>query len=191
MNDKYFEGILQLRNPSSEIMDFVNTRLKKEGVFVAKTVSHKRGIDLFVSSNRFILRLGKKLSVNYGGILKTSRKLHTRDSQTSKDLFRVTVFVEFPKIINGDIIKVKSELVKVSSIGRTIKGTSLKTGKRISVPKDDYKVLEKHKTSVSKVHPAVEVLHPESYESVKTQNHKDIQVGEKVIVVIDSGIWIV
>ena len=91
-NPQYFEGILQLRNPNEECMNFVMNQFKKnDKVWIAKVEKLKTGIDLYVSSNRFILSLGKKLKKSFKGELKTSRKHHTQNRLTSRKVYRVTV----------------------------------------------------------------------------------------------------
>lgn len=91
-NPQYFEGILQLRNPNEEVLNFIRNQFKNnEKAWIAKTEGLKTGIDFYVSSNRFLLSLGKKLKKSFKGELKTSRKLHTQNRLTSKRVYRVTV----------------------------------------------------------------------------------------------------
>ena len=92
MDHNYYEGILQLRNPNEEVINFVRNQFKNnEKVWIAKQEKLKTGIDLYVSSNKFLLSLGKKLKKSFKGELKTSRKLHSRNRVTSKNIYRVTV----------------------------------------------------------------------------------------------------
>ena len=92
MDQSYYEGTLQLRNPNEEVLNFISNQFKKnEKVWIAKQEKLKTGIDLYISSNRFLLSLGKKLKKSFKGELKTSRTLHTKHRLTSKDIYRVTV----------------------------------------------------------------------------------------------------
>jgi len=92
MDPNYYEGILQLRNPNEEVVNFVRNQFKNnEKVWIAKQENLKTGIDLYISSNKFLLALGKKLKNSFKGELKTSRKLHSRNRVTSKNIYRVTV----------------------------------------------------------------------------------------------------
>lgn len=91
-NFQYYEGILQLRNPNKEVINFIGNQFKNnEKVWIAKQQKLKTGIDLYVSSNKFLLVLAKKLKKSFKGELKTSRKLHSRNKLTSKNVYRVTV----------------------------------------------------------------------------------------------------
>jgi len=92
MNPQYYEGILQLRNPNKEVINFIRNQFKNnEKAHIAKQEKLKTGIDLYISSNKFLLALGKKLKKSFNGELKTSRKLHSQSRLTSKKVYRVTV----------------------------------------------------------------------------------------------------
>jgi len=92
MDHNYYEGKLQLRNPNEEVLNFIRNQFRNnEKVWIAKEERLKTGIDLYISSNRFLLSLGKKLKKSFKGELKTSRKLFSKSRITSKQLYRVTV----------------------------------------------------------------------------------------------------
>ena len=91
-NQQYFEGILQLRNPDDELIDFIKNQFENNPhVWIAKEERLKNGIDIYVSSNRFLLALGKKIKKKVKGELKTSKRLYGVDRQTSKLRYRATV----------------------------------------------------------------------------------------------------
>ena len=90
----YFEAILQLRNPKSEIIDFINKALEKEkskGVFLTKEEEVTNGIDYYITSKRFASKLGRLLKKKFKGELKLSPRLFTKDWLTSKDVYRLSV----------------------------------------------------------------------------------------------------
>ena len=133
----YYQGILQLRDVNDEILNFVANQIKKrEDVAVTKAVKLQNGIDLYITSQKFIRILGKKLRDSFGGEIKVSAKLHTR-SKTGKDLFRVNVFFRLPKYKRGDIIEIRGDKVKLLQTGNRIFALDLKTGKRIKIRNDD------------------------------------------------------
>ena len=190
--NQYFEGTLQLRNPSKGVLDFIDASLIKSKVSVAKTIRHKNGMDMYLSSNKFVLKLAKQLHDRFGSTNKISRKIFTRDKQTSKEVYRLTVLTEFPMITKGDVVRFQTGIVHVSSVTKKVTGVNLSTGKKCSTKyTKDLKPLKKHKTTVSKVWPSLEVLHPETYQSVRTENTKKVSLGEKVSVVISDGVWVV
>jgi len=88
----YYQAIIQLRPANERLIEYTLNYLKnKEDVTIAKREKLKTGIDLYISSNRVALALGKRLKQVFPGELTLSRELHTRDRQTSRDLYRVTV----------------------------------------------------------------------------------------------------
>ena len=92
MHKDYYEAIIQLRPYKKEVLDFVRNKIaKRKNVFISKETELKTGIDLYISSQKFARALGKKLKKSFKGELKTTRKLFSRNRQTSKDIYRVTV----------------------------------------------------------------------------------------------------
>jgi len=91
-SSSYYEAILQLRPDNDEVRRFVVNRLKeRKNLFISKAVKTKTGVDLYLSDQRFARALGKKLKKSFKGKLIMSRTLHTRNKQTSKNVYRVTV----------------------------------------------------------------------------------------------------
>ncbi len=88
----YFEAVIQLRNPTEELISFIRNQIKKRGnVFVAKEDIEKYGVDIYISDQRFARALGNKMKRAFKGELITSRRIFTRSRQTSRDVYRVTV----------------------------------------------------------------------------------------------------
>ncbi|MBU1103947.1 MAG: 60S ribosomal export protein NMD3 [Nanoarchaeota archaeon] len=87
----YYEAIIQLRPPTEEIIAFIKNQCKKRKEAITKIVTLKTGIDLYITSQKFARTLGAKLKRNFGGELKITKKIHTKDRQTSKDIYRATI----------------------------------------------------------------------------------------------------
>ncbi len=91
-NNRYYEAILQLRPNNLLLILFVKDQLaKRKNVFVAKEISNKYGVDLYLTDKQFAREIAKKLKQNFDGTIKTSAALYTRDRQTSKLVYRITV----------------------------------------------------------------------------------------------------
>jgi NMD protein affecting ribosome stability and mRNA decay len=134
---QYFEGTLQLRNPTQEIIDFVADAVDKRGnVWIAKTKKVKNGIDLYLSSNKFLREIGRKLKSRFGGQLITSRSLFSQDHMTSKRVYRGCVLFRHYDVKIGDVIDVRGDKIKVLSLGNDIFGKDIKTGKKVYVKFD-------------------------------------------------------
>lgn len=94
--DRYYEAIIQLRNPNQEAVNCViNAIRKRKDVFIAKQVDHKTGIDLYISSQKFARVIGKLLKKSFKGELVESKKLYGQDRQSSRILYRGTVLFRF------------------------------------------------------------------------------------------------
>ena len=133
----YYQGILQLRDINEEVVSFVYNQIKKRGnIAITKTVKFPNGLDLYITSQKFIRILGKKLKDSFGGELKVSSKLHTRSKQ-GKDLYRVNVFFKLAKYKKGDVVSVRGDDVRLISIGKKIFARNLKTGKKITIRSSD------------------------------------------------------
>lgn len=137
----YFQGILQLRDVNDEIMAFVHNQIKKrkDEVAVTKTVSFPNGVDLYITSQKFIRILGKKLKENFGGELKVSEKLHTRNKQ-GKDLYRINVLFRLLKYNVGNIVNIRGEDVRIISMRSKIFGKSVKTGRKMTIRSRDLRL---------------------------------------------------
>ncbi len=107
---EYFEGTLQLRETTPEVVDFVVADVAaQDGVFIAKQTGSRGSIDMKISSARYLRRLGKKLDQRFRGELTITSKLFTRNKQTSKEVHRVTVLFKLRNYNVGDIIEELNE----------------------------------------------------------------------------------
>ncbi len=89
---RYYEAIIQLRPDEEKIVSYVYNFLKdKPYAKITQEKQLKSGRDLYITSKKAAMALGKRLKEVFPGELTLSRTLHTRDRQTSKDLYRVTV----------------------------------------------------------------------------------------------------
>ena len=141
MQPGYFEAILQIRNPTPELREYVMQQLKQHKVHIAKERKYAHGFDLYCSSRRFLLTLGQLLRDNYSGELKISRQLFTRNRQTSRDVHRVTVLFSFHDLHHGRIYLYRGEQVRVFGMGKKVSVKYVKTGKKALLYYEDLKPL--------------------------------------------------
>jgi NMD protein affecting ribosome stability and mRNA decay len=91
---KYFEGVLQLRDVDEKVLDYVAKDIESNadnGVFVKEIIEHKTGMDLQVTSRKYLMGLGKKLRKRFGGTVKRTSRLFSKSRETSKEIHRLTV----------------------------------------------------------------------------------------------------
>lgn len=116
----YFQGILQIRNPSPEIIQFVKKQFDKSEHFIAREVKVRGGIDFYSSNNRFSKKLGRQMYEQFGGEFKESAKLFTRNRITGKNVYRVNILYRVPDIMKGDIVKIDGKTVRIQSLKKDV-----------------------------------------------------------------------
>jgi len=194
----YYEGILQVRNVNDEIIRFIEKYAengKNRGFFITNCAGVRNGMDFYMTHQNKILALARKLQMIFGGILKISAKIQTRDAQKGREVFRTTVYFCALPFKKGDYIVFDDRLYYVTNVGKKINAIDIENGKRNLF---DYKegmqitVLEKKKTKVTKIRPRIEILDPWTYQSVHVENEKKVTPGENIQVVEKNGkFWIV
>src|SRR3989338_7479568 len=131
MHTGYFEGTLQLRNPNQEVLKFIDDSMNDyPEVFISKKKNEPEGIDLYFSSNKFLIRLGHQLQKKFGGELKINPRIFSMDRQTGKNIYRMNVFYRFPRFRKGYSIKVRGEDYKVLLVTKKVYAQNLKTGQK-------------------------------------------------------------
>ena len=135
----YYEGTLQLRNPTKELIRAAKSLIESNRlIFIAKEAKVVNGVDFFLSSQKQMQIIAKRLQMRFGGEMKISRKLFTVKRLTSKRVYRVTVMLRLPKFKVGDVVKTRGRLIRVKQIGKKVFGVDVDTGKKITV---DYKYI--------------------------------------------------
>ncbi|MBW2978438.1 hypothetical protein KY331_06345 [Candidatus Woesearchaeota archaeon] len=138
---QYYEGILQLRNPSKDVFEFLKELVgEREKVNIVKEEKIANGFDLYFDNQRYMISIGRKLQKRFGGELKITRKLFTLNKISGKRVYRVNVLFRLPSFKVGDVINFKGKEIKVKAIGNKIFGFEIDTGKKISVAYKDIKI---------------------------------------------------
>ena len=133
----YFQGILQLRNVNNDVLDFVRQQVnKRDDVAITKVVKQPNGYDYYITSQKYLQTIGKKLRESFGGFLKTSSRLHTR-SRTGKDLYRVNVLFKMSKYKVGSIVNVRGDDYKILRMGFRIFAKEVRTGRKKTLRVED------------------------------------------------------
>lgn len=96
--DQYFEAKFQLRPYDENVLKFVYNLIDKGNVLISKEVKSKTGIDLYLTSKKFmIMILQKQLRKHFEGEFKLTRSLFGVDRKTSKQLYRSTLLFRLKK----------------------------------------------------------------------------------------------
>jgi nonsense-mediated mRNA decay protein 3 len=177
---EYYEGILQLRRPSEEVFAYIERELKKigkKGVFITKTVETKDGVDLYFTKKEAMKILAYKLPNQFGGQISVNPQLFTHNHQTSKDVYRLNILVEFPKFTINSVVSYtknkNSYLARIMKMGKIIQGKNLLTGKLVSFELkfiDEIEVYDVKESRVVQTMPELLVMDPETYQSEMPTN---------------------
>jgi NMD protein affecting ribosome stability and mRNA decay len=184
LGTQYFEGVLQIRNSNKEKDKVINSELAREakrGNAVNKTVNHPKGVDLYMTHRRSLPKLAQRIVEKLGGLYTLNAKLFSHNHQTGKEIYRLNVLLELPEFDVGNVFYAKKKYLLVESLRKNISCKNLLTGKKVmftyknykkAMDKDNesYKKFEVKQTSIIRLHPHQEVLHPENYQPVKVLN---------------------
>jgi NMD protein affecting ribosome stability and mRNA decay len=104
---EYYEAVLQVRDATPELIGKIQKLLETQKIHrsINKHEAYESGGDYFFSNKRIAQQVGKTLRSKFGGTLEASKRLFTRDRQTSKDVYRTTVLYRAPKNEEVRIIK--------------------------------------------------------------------------------------
>ncbi|MBS1266349.1 MAG: hypothetical protein MAG795_00316 [Candidatus Woesearchaeota archaeon] len=169
----YFEAKVQIRNTDKSVLNIIKDPNK-----IKET---KNGFDIYLASTKQARAIAKQLE-NMGAETKYTTRLHTRDRHTGKEVRRLTILAKMPDYKVGDIVRVDKKPYKILEFNPlTIK--SIVTGK-ITSKTGEIKKLKIYKTKITKTHPELEALHPNTYQSTKIENPIDLNLNQNVKVVL-------
>lgn len=208
---QYFEGVLQLQNPSEKVFDFISKQMElmsPKGVFITKTVDTKKGVDLYFTNKNPMRIIAQRLVSKFGGKLDENAQLFSHNHLTSRDIFRLNILVELPEFTIGDVVefnltRVRGEdlrhVIQATKMGKIIQGTDLLSGKQFAFELKSAKDINKVKilqTTVVSKQPEIQVLHPETYQAEIPRNvdvyKQNLEVNDKInIVIVKEGILLI
>jgi nonsense-mediated mRNA decay protein 3 len=193
---KYFESILQVRNAYPQIIDFIRNEVKKQhkkGVFINKENRiekySEKDIDFSITNQTYARILAQKIRKQFGGTIKNNAQLFSIDWETSKNIYRLHVYIEIPSYAKGDVIKTHNALYKITSISDKIHVTNIKNKSKSLLPhKNTYDILKPVQFQIIKKYPEYEVLDPNTYYQVRLMNpSENLEINQKIMVVVDAG----
>ncbi|MBD3318812.1 hypothetical protein GF342_02795 [Candidatus Woesearchaeota archaeon] len=137
----YYEGILQLRNPSEELVEFVLTTVQDdERAVITKIKEVKGGLDYYISSQKYLQILGKKIKKKFWGEYKLTSTLHTQDKMGNK-LYRITILFRLYDFKQGDLVLVGGEEYVVEQLRNKVQVKHVKSHKKEWVNPEQITVL--------------------------------------------------
>lgn len=130
----YFEGVLQLRNVNDEVIDFAVKEIEKDpSTQISKVTEAGDGFDIYITRQKFLRSLGNKLQKQFGGQVVVSRRIFTRNRQTSRDIYRISLLFKLPPFKKGDIISYKGDKLKIMQMHKKVLAKDISTGRKMNL----------------------------------------------------------
>ncbi|MDD1749963.1 MAG: hypothetical protein LUO89_08810, partial [Methanothrix sp.] len=207
MAGKYFQSTVQLRGNSVRSMTAREIDESKKMArdmadsgyhggdqlsFIQEMKEVKGGLDIILGSTQLGRRMARAFVERFGGrLLETAKLVGKKDS---RNVYRSTLLVRFPRLKRGDIVSFRGSLFFVSGFdSKTTLITSLREGRRSSMSEENSETVEilgnrddaLAATVISKDDDVLEIMDPETYRAALAARPKDMQVepGDEVKVV--------
>jgi NMD protein affecting ribosome stability and mRNA decay len=90
----YFEAKLQVRPSDPDLIAFVKKEIKKYDVEVVDENKLKEGLDIYINSANFAIRMGKIFREKYKIKPKVSKSLKGENKQAGKLIYKLTVLLK-------------------------------------------------------------------------------------------------
>ncbi len=215
MAGKYFQSTVQLRGNSVRSMTAREIDESKKMArdmadsgyhggdqlsFIQEMKEVKGGLDIILGSTQLGRRMARAFVERFGGrLLETAKLVGKKDS---RNVYRSTLLVRFPRLKRGDIISFRGSLFFVSGFdSKTTLITSLREGRRSSMSEENSETVEilgnkadaLAATVISKDDDVLEIMDPENYRAALAARPKDMQVeaGDEVKVVRTASGFVV
>ncbi len=215
MAGKYFQSTVQLRGNTvrsmtqREIEECKKTAqdMADSGYhggdhlsFIQEMKAVKGGLDIILGSTQLGRRMARAFVERFGGkLLETAKLVGKKDS---RNVYRSTLLVRFPRLKRGDIVSFRGSLFSVAGFdGKATIITSLREGRRCSMNEENSEIVEilgnradaRAATVISEDDDVLEIMDPETYRAAFAARPRDLQVepGEDVKVVRTADGFIV
>ncbi|MCF7872054.1 hypothetical protein K9L97_03395 [Candidatus Woesearchaeota archaeon] len=194
VDSEYYEGILQIRNSTPEVKAYIQKYISKdpERYMINKIQEKENYLDIYFQKKKVIEHIALKIQRNYGGIMHTNAQLFSYNKQKSKDIYRINTLLTLPKFAKKDVIIHDNKPLQITGTKNIITATNLKTGKKYTFKPtqqelDEINPVKKYKTRVTKIYPQLEIMDPQTYQSIPIKYNLDATIefkpGQKITVI--------
>lgn len=202
----YYEAVIQFRADKREVTpdEFkiadetvkktLNRLYKKDKLaYLVQIAKLKEGHDYYIGSYKSSKKVIKQLQDLFGGTTKESPRLISEDKSTGKGLYRIWISLRIPEFKKGDFIKYLDTIYNVKSITSSkINCIDLKTKKPLAINFKDYDLIELVKSKkdiikvniISKTPTTIQILDPDTYETVDFEKNDDsLNIGDEIDII--------
>ena len=215
MAGKYFQSTVQLRGNTVRSMTQREIEEGKKTAqdmadsgyhggdhlsFIQEMKEVKGGLDIILGSTQLGRRMARAFVERFGGkLLETAKLVGKKDS---RNVYRSTLLIRFPRLKRGDIVSFRGSLFSVAGFdGKATLISSLQDGRRSSMNEENSETVPilgnradaLAATVISKDDDVLEIMDPETYRTAFAARPRDLQVepGEEVKVVRTADGFIV
>jgi len=215
MAGKYFQSTVQLRGNSVRSMTQREIEESKKTAqdmadsgyhggdhlsFIQEMKEVKGGLDIILGSTQLGRRMARAFVERFGGkLLETAKLVGKKDS---RNVYRSTLLVRFPRLKRGDIVSFRGSLFSVAGFdGKATLISSIRERRRSSMNEEDSETVEilgnradaLAAMVISRDDDVLEIMDPETYRTAFAARPRDLQVepGEEVKVVRTADGFIV
>ena len=139
-NIQYFEAILQLRDISTEVVDFVYAEVEHLGVQIAKAIDLENGVDIYLTDKGLTKTLARRLQSRFGGEYKESTSIFGQ--KDGGEITRLTILFRGVGAKKGDIVEYKGDKYQIKLVGKDVMLQEVDTGKKIHLRYEEMKKLK-------------------------------------------------
>ena len=115
---EYYEAILQLRDSSEVVIDYVEHEFFRGKIPITQALEVKNGLDFYAADSQFTRSLGKRLQEKFGGELVVTASLY--GVKKDREVYRVTVLFREASFKKGDMVEFKGDTYLVIVLGNEI-----------------------------------------------------------------------
>ncbi len=90
----YYEAKLQVRPKDQQLLEFVNSKIKKSDIKIIDKNELKEGYDIYINSANFAIKIGKLFRNKYKIKPKISKSLTGEDKTAGKRVYKLTVLLK-------------------------------------------------------------------------------------------------
>ena len=199
MAGKYFQSTVQLRGNETRSLtkrEIEECRKMAQDMadsgyhggdqlsFIQEMKEVKGGLDIILGSTQLGRRMARAFQERFGGrLLETAKLVGKKDS---RNVYRSTLLIRFPRLKRGDIVSFRGSLYSVSGFdGKTTLITSLREGRRSSMSEENSETAEilgnradaLTATVISMDDDVLEILDPETFRAALAARPRDLQAG--------------
>lgn len=137
-HDLYYEAILQLRDTSQAVLDFVYQEIERTGMRIAKEEFLDNGADIRLTDKALTKSLGRKLQSIYGGEYKETISIYGQ--KDGQEIYRNTIlFRGMGEHKKGDVIQYRGDNYKIISVGKDVMLQEVHSGKKVHLKCEEMK----------------------------------------------------